>query len=110
MADENPHVLVCNNVDCLARGGQAVFEALRDRAAAVTPDAAEVTQYPCFGGCEYGPNVVVYPAKRFYSGVKPADVDDIVAQLPSGAVERLLNQVDPQIEDLIFELLDAGLL
>jgi (2Fe-2S) ferredoxin len=52
----------------------------------------------------------VYPAKRFYSGVKPADVDDIVAQLPSGAVERLLNQVDPQIEDLIFELLDAGLL
>jgi NADH-quinone oxidoreductase subunit F len=111
MADEKQHVLVCNNVDCLGRGGQPVFEALRDRVAAAAPDVAEVTQYPCFGGCEYGPNVVVYPAKRFYSGVKPADVDDIVAQLPSGgAVERLMNQVDPQIEELIFELLDAGLL
>ena len=55
--------------------------------------------------------MVVYPTKHFYSGVKPQDVDDIVAQLPSGAaVDRLSGQVDPQIEELIFELLDAGLL
>jgi (2Fe-2S) ferredoxin len=111
MADDQQHVLVCNNVDCLRRGGQPVFEALRDRVAAATPAVAEVTQYPCFGGCESGPNVVVYPAKHFYSGVKPQDADDIVAQLPSGAaVDRLIGQVDPQIEELIFELLDAGLL
>jgi (2Fe-2S) ferredoxin len=111
MADDKQHVLVCNNVDCLRRGGQPVFEALRDRVAAAAPDAAEVTQYPCFGGCESGPNVVIYPAKRFYSGVKPQDADDIVAQLSGGgAVDRLSGLVDPQIEELIFELLDAGLL
>ena len=95
----------------MRRGGQGVFEALRDRVAAAAPDTAEVTQYPCFGGCESGPNVVVYPAKFFYSGVKPEDVDDIVAHLASGApVDRLSGLVDPQIEELIFELLDAGLL
>jgi (2Fe-2S) ferredoxin len=111
MADDKLHVLACNNVDCMRRGGQAVYEALRDRVAAVAPDAAEVTQYPCFGGCEYGPNVVVYPAKHFYSGVRPEDVEDIVTQLQSGApVDRLVGLVDPQIEELIFELLDAGLL
>ena len=111
MADDKQRVLACNNVDCLRRGGQPVFEALRDRVAAVAPDIAEGTQYPCFGGCEYGPNVVVYPAKHFYSGVKPEDVEDIVAQLASGgAVDRLVGQVDRQIEELIFELLDAGLL
>ncbi len=111
MAHEKQRVLVCNNVSCLGRGGPAVFEALRDCVAATAPDAAEVTQYPCFGGCDYGPNVVVYPAKRFYSGVKPADADDIVARLAGGgAVERLMGQVDLQVEELIFELLDAGLL
>jgi (2Fe-2S) ferredoxin len=88
---------VCNNVDCLGRGGQAVFEALRDRVAAIAPAAAEVTQYPCLGACDYGPNVVVYSAKRFYSGVKPADAAAIVARLASGgAVERLMGQVDPR--------------
>ena len=111
MADDKQHVLVCNNVDCLGRGGQKVFEALRDGVAASAADVAEVTQYPCFGGCENGPNVVVYPSKVFYSGVQPQDADALVAHVQGGAVvERLTGQVDPQIEELIFDLLDAGLL
>jgi (2Fe-2S) ferredoxin len=113
MADNSKqHVLVCNNVDCLGRGGQKVFEALRDHvAAAGLADRVEVTQYPCFGGCDYGPNVVVFPAKAFYSGVKPTDVAEIAAHASGGPrVERLTGQVDPQVEELIFDLLDAGLL
>jgi (2Fe-2S) ferredoxin len=112
MADDKQHVLVCNNVDCMGRGGQAVFEALRDRVAADgLADSVDVTQYPCFGGCDYGPNVVVFPSKAFYSVVKPPDVGDIAAYAGGGLrVERLSGQVDPQIEELIFDLLDAGLL
>jgi (2Fe-2S) ferredoxin len=111
MADDKRHILVCNNVDCLGRGGQKVFEELHARVAEAGIADVEVTQYPCFGGCEYGPNVVFYPDKAFYSGVKPQDIDDLMGHARGGApVERLQGQVDPQIEELIFELLDAGLL
>ncbi len=111
MADDKRHILVCNNVDCLGRGGQQVFETLHGRVTEAGLDDVEVTQYPCFGGCEYGPNIVFYPDKVFYSGVKPQDVDELMAHVCGGApVERLTGIVDPQIEELIFELLDAGLL
>ena len=110
MADAEQHVLVCNNVDCRARGSDKVFEALQARVAAGEVGGADVKQYPCFGGCDFGPNVVMYPTKAFYSGVTVDDVPDLVAQLNGGpAVERLQGQVDPMTEELIFELLDAGL-
>jgi len=110
MADDKRHVLVCTNVDCLARGSQAVLEAMRERVEGAGPADVEVSSYCCFGGCDYGPNVVLYPAKVFYSGVKPADVDPIVAQLEGGPViDRLTGKVDDMTQELIFELLDAGL-
>jgi (2Fe-2S) ferredoxin len=110
MPDAQRHVLVCNNVDCRARGSDAIREALCARVAAGELGDVRVTAYPCFGGCDFGPNVVIYPDKCFYSGVTLADVPDIVAQLQGGPpVTRLTGQVDPTIEELIFELLDAGL-
>ncbi|MBX5491221.1 MAG: (2Fe-2S) ferredoxin domain-containing protein [Chloroflexi bacterium] len=110
MADTKRHVLVCNNVDCRARGSDAVREALCARVAAGEVTNVEVTAYPCFGGCDFGPNVVIYPDKCFYSGVSEGDVPEIVAQLQGGPpVTRLTGKVDPMTEELIFELLDAGL-
>lgn len=104
------HVLVCNNVDCRARGSDKVRDALAARVDAGEAPGVEVKSYPCFGGCDYGPNVVVYPAKAFYSGVTPDDVPDILGHLNGGApVERLQGKVDEMTEELIFELLDAGL-
>ena len=111
MADARQHVMVCNNVDCVARGSPAVLEALRARLAESGTTDVELKSYPCFGGCDYGPNVVVHPAKAFYSGVTPQDVDAIMAHLIGGpVVERLTGQADPMTEELIFELLDAELL
>ena len=108
--DDGRHILVCNNVDCLNRGGQQVFEDLHARVAESGVDV-DVKQYPCFGGCDYGPNIVFYPDKVFYSGVKPPDLDEMMEHVRGGApVARLTGHVDPQIEELIFELLDAGLL
>jgi (2Fe-2S) ferredoxin len=54
---------------------------------------------------------VLYPTKVFYSGVTPDDVGPILDHLKGGEkVERLTGKVDEMTEELIFELLDAGLI
>jgi len=64
----------------------------------------------CFGGCQAGPNIVLYPQKVWYAGVKRGDVDDIAAHAQGGpTVERLTGGIDPSLKDLIYQLLDAGL-
>jgi (2Fe-2S) ferredoxin len=111
MADDKQHVIVCINVDCKARGSEAVLAAVREQLEAAGASDVEVTAYPCFGGCDFGPNVVLYPKKVFYSGVTPDDVEGILASLHDGEkVERLTGKVDEMTEELIFELLDAGLI
>jgi (2Fe-2S) ferredoxin len=111
MADDKRHILVCINVDCKARGSEAVLAAVRSRLEEMGADDIEVTAYPCFGGCDFGPNVVLYPTKVFYSGVTPDDVGPILDHLKGGEkVERLTGKVDEMTEELIFELLDAGLI
>ncbi|HLI26461.1 MAG TPA: (2Fe-2S) ferredoxin domain-containing protein [Chloroflexota bacterium] len=101
-------VLVCQNVDCLARGADKIIRALEERLSG--EEGVEVKPYMCFGACQDGPNVVVYPDRAFYSHVQLADVDDIANHAKGGpAVQRLEEGVDPSLKALIFELLDAGL-
>jgi len=52
----------------------------------------EVRRTGCFGFCEQGPIVVVYPGETFYTRVKPSDVKAIVEEHVLGGrrVERLL--------------------
>ncbi|HDR9253896.1 (2Fe-2S) ferredoxin domain-containing protein [Burkholderia vietnamiensis] len=40
-------------------------------------DTVAITYAGCLGPCERGANVVVYPEAVLYSGVTPADVDEI---------------------------------
>ena len=70
----------------------------------------EVKPYMCFGGCQAGPNIVLYPQKVWYSGVKQGDVDEVAAHAQGGAtVERLTHGIEQSLKDLIYQLLDAGL-
>jgi (2Fe-2S) ferredoxin len=70
----------------------------------------EVKPYMCFGGCQAGPNIVLYPQKVWYCGVKQSDVDDIAAHAEGGAVVgRLTQGIDPALKELIYQILDAGL-
>lgn len=102
------YVLVCQNADCKARGAVELLDKLRERLK--DNSGVEVKPYMCFGACQAGPNIVVYPNKVWYSGVKSADVDDIAKHAQGGApVERLAQAVDPSLRELIFQLLDAGL-
>ena len=102
------YVLVCQNADCKARGSDKMLENLGARLKQNTD--VEVKPYMCFGACQAGPNIVVYPQKVWYSRVKPEDVDSIAEHAAGGPpVERLTHGVDDQLKDLIYQLLDAGL-
>ena len=109
MEPEKPHyVLVCQNVDCLARGAGQLIEQLQTRLADC--GTCDVRPYMCFGACQDGPNIVLYPERVWYAGVKESDVEDIAQHAEGGApVSRLEEGIDPSLKSLIFELLDAGL-
>ena len=105
MADT--YVLVCQNVDCKARGAGDILEALTG---GLKESGVVVKPYMCFGACQSGPNIVVYPDKVWYCGVKRDDVDEIAAHAGGGEpVERLTHGVDDSLKELIYQLLDAGL-
>ena len=106
--ERSRYVLICQNVDCLARGAENVMRELEQRLSGV--EGVEVKPYMCFGACQDGPNVVIYPDRTFYSHVQPADVEEVAEHARGGpAVSRLEEGVDPALKSLIFELLDAGL-
>lgn len=102
------YVLVCQNADCKARGAGEILQDLEQRLK--TADGAVVKPYMCFGACQSGPNIVIYPNKVWYGGVRREDVGDIAAHVQGGPpVERLSRRVDRSLQELIFQLLDAGL-
>jgi (2Fe-2S) ferredoxin len=102
------YVLVCQNEDCKQRGSAELLERLNEKLKG--KGDVEVKPYMCFGGCQSGPNIVLYPQKVWYSGVKREDTDDIAAHAQGGVeVERLTHGIDQSLKDLIYQLLDAGL-
>jgi (2Fe-2S) ferredoxin len=104
-------LLVCVNVDCEERGSPEVLDALRARRDAGDLPGVEVRDYICFSACEKGPNVVCVEDQVWYCGVQPDDVDDIVEALASGTtVDRLTRGTDKVTRNLIFSMLEAGLL
>ena len=68
----------------------------------------EVRSYMCFGACQEGPNVVLYPEKSWYAGVKIEDLDEIVEHIAGGPEVKRLDNIDPSLKDLIYQLLDTG--
>jgi (2Fe-2S) ferredoxin len=102
------YVLVCQNEDCKLRGSGELLDRLSEKVKG--SGDVEVKPYMCFGGCQAGPNIVLYPQKIWYAGVKREDVDDIAAHAQGGPpVERLTHGIDQSLKDLIYQLLDAGL-
>lgn len=102
------YVLVCQNADCVERGSAELLSKLTEKLKA--SGDVEVKPYMCFGGCQAGPNIVLYPQKVWYNGVRQADVDEIAAHAQGGPeVERLTKGIDQPLKELIYQLLDAGL-
>jgi (2Fe-2S) ferredoxin len=98
---------VCQNVDCLSRGSEQL---MKDLTAQVTEKSidVEVKPYICFGGCDFGPNIVVHPQKVWYAGVKKEDLPDILNSLSGGPAVSRLDTIDPALKEVVFSLLDTG--
>jgi len=98
---------VCQNVDCKSRGSERLLNELSNKVAERSLDV-EVKSYLCFGECEYGPNIVIYPQKNWYAGVKLEDLPEILDSLAGGPAVSRLDTIDPALKEMIYALLDTG--
>jgi NADP-reducing hydrogenase subunit HndC len=87
------HVLICAGSGCTSSGSDNVAGAF-DRLLKEEGLEKEVkiVRTGCFGLCEMGPVVIVYPEGAFYSRVNEEDVEEIVKEhlLKGRIVKRLL--------------------
>src|SRR5882724_11551970 len=87
---------VCQNVDCLSRGSEPLLKELTEKVAARYLDV-EVKPYICFGGCDHGPNIVLYPQKIWYAGVKQEDLPEILDSMAGGPPVSRLDTFAPAL-------------
>ena len=87
------HVLVCGGTGCTSSGSARLIERFEEQLKEKGLDKeVKVVRTGCFGLCEAGPVVIVYPEGTFYSRVKEEDVDEIVSEhlLKGRKVQRLV--------------------
>ena len=89
------HILVCGGTGCTSSHSQQIIEALEAQLAENgLASEIKVIKTGCFGHCERGPIMIVYPEGVFYSRVTADDVPEIVEEhiLKGRIVKRLLYQ------------------
>ena len=89
------HILICGGTGCTSSGSAQLlkrFEELLEQNG-LTKEI-KLVHTGCFGLCEAGPVVIVYPEGAFYSRVKVEDVDEIVSEhlVKGRIVQRLLHK------------------
>ena len=102
---------VCEGGDCTERGSGDLHDKIKEKMESFDPheDRVKVRRYPCFGGCESGINVTLFPDRIFYSHVTEADVPEIVDHVlgEGKPVQRLCGHVEQDVEEIIWEMLDS---
>ncbi len=105
------HVLICGGTGCTSSGSPAIREHLQKELKEKGLDGEiQVVQTGCFGLCEHGPIMIVYPDGTFYSRVTNDDVTEIVEEhlLKGRPVQRLIyNEVDENAPHGITSLSDT---
>ena len=102
------HVLVCGGTGCHSSGSADIIgrfnSELKEHG---IEKEVKVVQTGCFGLCEVGPVVIVYPEGAFYSRIKVDDVPEIVAEhLVKGRIVKHLLYHDSIDEDEDIKSLD----
>ena len=86
-------VLICGGTGCTSSGSVAIQKEFETQIAANgLAEEVKIVQTGCFGLCDLGPVVIVYPDGTFYSRVTVDDVAEIVSEhlLKGRPVERLV--------------------
>ncbi len=102
LTDKNQkrQILVCGGTGCHASESKLLVENLikliKDKGLS---DKVSASQTGCFGFCEKGPIVKVFPDDVFYIEVKPTDADEIINRhiIENKVIERLLYE-EPSIK------------
>ncbi|WDC84858.1 NADH-quinone oxidoreductase subunit NuoF [Caloramator sp. mosi_1] len=93
MAFYRSQVLVCGGTGCTSSDSMKILEKFKEEVKKHNiENRIEIVRTGCFGLCELGPVVIVYPEGAFYSRVKVEDVEEIVAEhlVKGRPVKRLL--------------------
>ena len=86
-------VLICGGTGCTSSGSQKIQDTFETKLAKYELQSEiKLVRTGCFGLCELGPVVIVYPDGTFYSRVTVDDVEEIVTEhlLKGRRVERLV--------------------
>ncbi|MBE5983500.1 NADH-ubiquinone oxidoreductase-F iron-sulfur binding region domain-containing protein [Lacrimispora sp. AGF001] len=93
MSNYRMHLLVCGGTGCTASDSLKLVKMLKEsiKKHEITNEV-EVVVTGCFGFCEKGPILKVYPDNVFYITVKPEDAEEIITEhvIKGRKVERLL--------------------
>jgi (2Fe-2S) ferredoxin len=114
MSEEKKTRLVyfCEGGDCSEKGSVELHNMMQERLEGREEGEIHnrLRKYPCFGGCEHGVNVVLFPDRVFYSKVTRDDLDEIEKHLVGDGpkVERLTGIVEEDVEQITWDLLDTG--
>ena len=75
------HVLVCIDPECRSKGAYEVLDALQDELVAQgLIDEVQVLETSRIGGCDQGPEIMVYPEGVHYANLTPDDMAYIVEE------------------------------
>ena len=104
MSNYRMHLLVCGGTGCTSSESLILVDKLNESIMkhGITEEV-EVVVTGCFGFCEKGPIIKVYPDNVFYVSVKPEDAEEIIAEnvIKGRLVQRLL-YVEPT-QDVTYE-------
>ena len=75
------HILVCGGTGCTSSNSLKIIDRFEELIAQNgLTEEVKVVRTGCFGLCERGPVVIVYPEGAFYTRIKVEDVDRIVSE------------------------------
>ncbi len=107
---ERAQVLICGGTGCLSSKAKQIEEEFTKVLADIGIEKeVNIVLTGCFGLCEKGPIVIVYPEEMFYSKVKVEDVKEICEEhLYKGRVVNRLVYEETIDEDVLKTFKDIG--
>lgn len=104
------HVLVCGGTGCISSDANQILNRFNDEIKRYDLDKeVKIVQTGCFGLCEAGPIVIVYPEGAFYSQIKLEDVEKITEEhLLKGRIVKELLYKEPSGDGLAKSIDEVG--
>jgi len=104
------HVLICNGTGCTASKAPELMARLEKALAEKGIEKeVKIVKTGCFGLCEKGPILVIYPEGATYCHVTPDDIEEIVNEhLIKGRIVKRLLLGDKDVEDVAKSLDNVG--